>query len=182
MKRLESGIHRRHAVYSMRCVFALAVYCIFTMYAQAANTPSTQLMTHKWTVASGLPQNSIRALTQTSDGYLWIGTPSGLIRFDGVRFTLFNRLNTPILKSERITALHAAPDHRLLIASEGGGLYIYHHGEWTRYSKAEGLSNDNVRAVVIDYQDNLWVGTDYGLNKISAAGITHYTTTHGLYS
>ncbi len=42
-----------------------------------------------WQTEEGLPQNAIQAITQTRDGYLWVGTPVGLVRFDGVRFTVF---------------------------------------------------------------------------------------------
>ena len=52
--------------------------------------------THKiWKTEQGLPQNSAWALCQTHDGYLWIGTEEGLVRYDGARFTVFNKLNTP---------------------------------------------------------------------------------------
>jgi ligand-binding sensor domain-containing protein len=53
-----------------------------------------------------LPHHSIRALAQTSDGYLWVGTLGGLARFDGVWFTSFNSGNTPGLKSSRIVSLY----------------------------------------------------------------------------
>src|ERR1043165_4445690 len=66
-----------------------------------------------WTADSGLPQNSVRAIVQTRDGYLWVGTLDGLARFDGVRFTVFNRANSPGLSGNRITALHEAADGAL---------------------------------------------------------------------
>src|SRR5258708_27510458 len=53
----------------------------------------------------GLPQNSVIAITQTRDGYLWLGTLNGLVRFDGVRFTVFDESNTPGLSSGRIVLL-----------------------------------------------------------------------------
>ena len=46
-----------------------------------------------WTTDNGLPQNSVNAIVQTHDGYLWLGTYGGLVRFDGVRFTTFNTVN-----------------------------------------------------------------------------------------
>jgi signal transduction histidine kinase/ligand-binding sensor domain-containing protein len=47
-----------------------------------------------WTKADGLPDNQVQAILQTRDGYLWISTRSGLARFNGQKFTVFNRLNT----------------------------------------------------------------------------------------
>jgi ligand-binding sensor domain-containing protein len=55
-----------------------------------------------WTTEDGLPQNSILAITQTRDGYLWLGTWGGLARFDGVRFTVFDRINTREINSNFI--------------------------------------------------------------------------------
>src|SRR5882672_8478845 len=55
-----------------------------------------------WETDDGLPQNSVISMTQTRDGYLWLGTLNGLVRFDGIRFTVFDENNTPGLKSSRI--------------------------------------------------------------------------------
>src|ERR1044072_5944079 len=71
-------------------------------------------ITH-WTSDQGLTQNTVLSLAQTRDGYLWVGTPGGLARFDGVRFTLFDRSNTPELESESIQALAEDADGALWI-------------------------------------------------------------------
>ena len=52
-----------------------------------------------WKVEDGLPQGSVRSVTQTKDGYLWIATWNGLARFDGIKFTIFHSANTPALLS-----------------------------------------------------------------------------------
>ncbi len=49
----------------------------------------------RWTVEDDMPQNRVTCLQQSHDGYLWVGTWSGLARFDGLRFTKFNKFNTP---------------------------------------------------------------------------------------
>ncbi len=72
-----------------------------------------------WTVESGLPQNTINALAQTDDGYLWIGTPAGLVRFDGVRFMTFTGKDTLALKSAQVLALHEAENEVLWIGTDG---------------------------------------------------------------
>ncbi len=50
----------------------------------------TEYVSRVWQTENGLPQNAVQAIVQTRDGYLWLGTPAGLVRFDGVRFTVFN--------------------------------------------------------------------------------------------
>jgi len=58
-----------------------------------------------WETDDGLPQNSVIAMTQTRDGYLWLGTLNGLARFDGIRFTVFKASDTSGLPSSRIVSL-----------------------------------------------------------------------------
>src|SRR5436309_12840649 len=68
----------------------------------------------RWTMDQGLPQNRISCLKQTRDGYLWLGTWFGLARFDGVRFTVFDKFNTPELVNDAINALAKDTDGTLL--------------------------------------------------------------------
>lgn len=134
-----------------------------------------------WTIESGLPQNTVNALVQAQEGYVWIGTPAGLARFDGVQFKIFSRRNTPALKNDRILALHEDGNKVLWIGTDGGGLCSYHNGVWKSYTTQDGLSNNHVRAIVSDWQGNLWAGTEYGLNRLSIDGLKVYTTQDGLY-
>src|SRR5207247_5735394 len=83
-----------------------------------------------WRMQDGLPQNRIQAISQTPDGYLWIGTPEGLVRFDGARFFLFDRSNTPAFRDDSILALIPSRNGGLWIGTEGGGLLHYRNGEF----------------------------------------------------
>src|SRR4030088_260693 len=87
-----------------------------------ALSPATEYSKRVWRTDDGLPQNKIQVITQTSDGYLWIGTSGGLVRFDGVRFVVFDRSNTPALGDDSILSLCPARDGSLWIGTEGGGL------------------------------------------------------------
>ena len=74
--------------------------------ARAQSVVATpEYVRENWTVADGLPINTITAIVQTRDGYLWLGTNDGVVRFDGVRFTVYNADNTPELPSNRIISL-----------------------------------------------------------------------------
>src|SRR5271157_3905887 len=68
--------------------------------------------THYWLREDGLPQNTVTAVVQTRDGFIWISTYSGLARFDGVRFTEFDS-STPGLASGRVTSLFESDDGAL---------------------------------------------------------------------
>ncbi|MEO7098290.1 MAG: two-component regulator propeller domain-containing protein, partial [Luteolibacter sp.] len=75
-----------------------------------------------WGVEEGLPSNRVTSLTQTPDGYLWVGTLGGLARFDGVRFTTFHAENTPGLESDRVDALFTARDGNLWVGLDRRGV------------------------------------------------------------
>jgi ligand-binding sensor domain-containing protein/two-component sensor histidine kinase len=120
-----------------------------------------------WRIEDGLPQNRIRALCQTPDGYLWIGTAEGLARFDGVRFAIFDQSNTPTLHDDGILALTVGRDGTLWIGTEGGGLVSYKSGAFRAFGPNDGLTNGFVRRVYEDRRQTLWVGTDRGFFRLA---------------
>jgi ligand-binding sensor domain-containing protein/signal transduction histidine kinase len=121
---------------------------------------------HIWQASDGLPEQTVQAFAQTRDGYLWIGTSGGLVRFDGVHFTVFDRQNTPALHENSIFCLMVSRDGALWIGTEGGGLARYAQGEFRSWTTREGLSNDFVRTLAEDAEGNIWAGTDNGLLRL----------------
>lgn len=124
----------------------------------------SQYIIDHWQVKDGLPQNSINAIVQTLDGYLWIGTYEGLVRFNGKTFTVFDRSNTPQLQSNRITSLCADTKGRLWIGSYGGGIVLYDQsGFHTPLRDTAVGMYINIGAMTIDPHDRLWVATERGV-------------------
>lgn len=163
-------------------IFSFQIVFLFTdLFALHPTKDLNEYLIRTWTTGSGLTHNTIEALVQTHDGYIWIGTPSGLSRFDGVQFKTFTRWNTPALKNDRILALYEDREGVLWIGTDGGGLCSYENGCWKNTTDKDGLSNNHVRAITGDWQGNLWVGTEYGLNRLSMDGFTIYTAKDGLY-
>lgn len=109
-----------------------------------------------WTTDDGLPQNIVRDLYQTPDGYLWIATLDGLARFDGVRFTIFNTANTPGLVSNRL-GLVGVPNGDLWIPTEGGDLMRYSHGRFVTLGTAQGVNRQAVRGLSADAEGRVWI-------------------------
>ena len=101
--------------------------------------PSTDYVRENWTVADGLPINTINAIIQTRDGYLWLGTNDGVVRFDGVRFTVYNAGNTPQLPSNRIVSLYQDRAGALWVLTEQQHLIRYLHGHFTHIDASRGL-------------------------------------------
>jgi ligand-binding sensor domain-containing protein/signal transduction histidine kinase len=132
-----------------------------------------------WNSEDGLPQNSVNAIVQTRDGYLWLGTQEGLVRFDGVRFTVFDKRNTEAITNSFVTALREDRQGTLWIGTRDG-LIQYRDEQFVR---REGLSNQIVRAIYEDRAGRLWVGTDGGgLNRLTDGQVTTFTTANGLSS
>jgi PAS domain S-box-containing protein len=132
-----------------------------------------------WQTEDGLPQNSVHALLQTRDGYLWLGTQEGLVRFDGVRFTVFDQRNTPEFKNNHVTALRQTRDGALWIGMNGG-LSRLMDGKFKTYSAEDGLTNELIWAIEEDLDGTVWIGTGGGLNRFKDGVFTSYTTRNGL--
>lgn len=125
-----------------------------------------------WQSADGLPEDFAQALARTPDGYLWIGTSGGLVRFDGVRFVVFNRENQPAFRDDSFYSLLVTKDGALWGGTEGGGLVRYRGGSFRVFGAAEGLTNGFVRVIFEDRDRNLWVGTDNGLFRMRQEALT----------
>jgi len=148
--------------------------------AQAHRKAITQYGHDVWQTEQGLPQNSVQAIVQTRDGYLWLGTQEGLVRFDGVRFTVFDKRNTRQIQHNNIQALIEGRDGSLWIGTSGG-LLRFHSGRFTAYTAQEGLSHNFISSLCEDSQGNLWIGTfGGGLNRFRDGRFTIYTTKDGL--
>ncbi len=151
----------------------IALLAAFSAPSASALDPGRALTQYRhdhWYIEEGLPQSSVEAIFQTRDGYLWLGTQEGLARFDGVRFAVFDRSNTPALRHNRVVALYQDGVGALWIGTEGGGLTRYEGGEFTTRRVADGLPNDRVRAITEDASGQLWIGTDGGLVVVPRQG------------
>jgi ligand-binding sensor domain-containing protein/signal transduction histidine kinase len=138
-----------------------------------------------WQATDGLPEQTVQAFAQTPDGFLWVGTTGGLLRFDGAHFTLFDRQNTPSLHENNIFCLMVSRDGALWIGTEGGGLARYAQGQfrsWTaRDSSArDGISNDFVRALAQDGDGVIWAGTDNGLLRLDGEHFVRVDAVSGI--
>jgi ligand-binding sensor domain-containing protein/signal transduction histidine kinase len=148
------------------CRLAVWLLLFAAGYGAARADSLTGYTRHVWQASDGLPEQTVQAFAQTPDGYLWIGTTGGLVRFDGAHFTVFDRQNTPSLHENSVFCLMVSRDGTLWIGTEGGGLARYAHGRFRSWTTQDGLSNDFVRSLAQDKQGNIWAGTDNGLLKL----------------
>ena len=108
-----------------------------------------------WAADNGLPQNSVRDIVQTRDGYLWLATLDGLVRFDGVRFTVFNKGNSPGIISNRFLHIYEDGQGDLWATTESSGLTRLRQGRFTTYTTLDGLPSNLVSSIGGDGQGNL---------------------------
>ena len=134
----------------------------------------------QWTTDQGLPQNDILAIVQTPDAFLWFATEDGLVRFDGLEFTVFNSNNTPALKVSSIGSLLVDRAGDLWIGTNGGGVARLRRGQFTAFGNKDGLSNDVVNALAEDLSGDIWAGTGAGLNRLHAGIFTTLKVSDGL--
>jgi ligand-binding sensor domain-containing protein/signal transduction histidine kinase len=135
-----------------------------------------------WLTESGLPQNTVHAVAQTSDGYIWIATEEGLARFDGISFTVFDKQNTPQLKSNDIRALLADRKGALWVGTTDGLLRMQ-DGQFASVAAQGKLPDSDIALLYEDASGHLWIATATGLSRLSSGGeIATFNTETGLAS
>jgi ligand-binding sensor domain-containing protein/signal transduction histidine kinase len=143
------------------CLIAMAYFAVSALARVTA--PLHNFTERAWTTVDGLPQETVQAVAQAADRYLWVGTTGGLVRFDGSSFKTFDRHNTPAIRENSIFSLLVARDGSLWIGTEGGGALRYRDGKFEPFANRQGLTNGFVRAILEDAQGVIWLGTDNGL-------------------
>lgn len=122
------------------------------------STFCTNYQVDVWQREDGLPQNSVTTIKQTADGYLWLGTQDGLVRFDGIRFHLFDQNNTPAIKNSRIVQLFEDRQNSLWIGTEQGGIVRFRAGEFTSYAMpSRGTTHNYARVFCSDAEGLFWL-------------------------
>ena len=151
--------------------FLLALACFLSL---AHGADSSGYRFDSWTVDHGLPSNWTLGVQQTPDGFLWMITSGGLVRFDGLQFKVFNRANTPALKSTNFVAFGLLVDHEggLWAGTWQGGAIRYFHGAFTAYTVKEGLPNNHVVRIDEDKAGTIWIFTEPGLSNWKNGKIT----------
>ncbi len=115
----------------------------------------TQYSYDNWTSANGLPTNSLLHLFQDGNGYLWMSGYSGLIRFDGLDFKVFNTRNTPEFKSNVIRNIVEDQNGVIWLSTQGNGLVAYTNGKFIVHGKELGLMH-LYRGLLADDKGRIW--------------------------
>ncbi len=123
-----------------------------------SDVPFTDHVHRHYSDREGLPSNWIYDIVQTRDGYVWIATHNGIVRYDGLRFTVFSRSNTPQLPANDTRVLYQSRDGSLWIGTVGG-LARFRPGRPGTFEKFDVFAGNSVHAILEDSVGNLWIGT-----------------------
>ncbi len=188
--------HLKKAV-NRRAILIKGGWLSIVLWGIFSSTVLSQHSFDTWTTDNGLPQNSVSSILQTRDGYLWFTTTDGLVRYDGMRFTIFNAGNRKDLHTSRFSQLLEDREGNLWILTEDTRLVRYTDGIFTSLSTQEGLpdthgfrirKDEEGRLIVealnrsVRWEEGRFVPYDQGLGKaysgisfpLESGAIWHY--------
>ena len=148
--------------------------CCLLLLAHAIWPAPRQYQIDHWTTENGLPIGGVSGICQTREGYLWLSTFDGLVRFDGVRFTVFDRSNTAGITSNRLETMFCAVNGDFWIGTEGGTVIRRHEGSFQTFSTNDGLPSGPVVGISGDDHGNVWV--------LASGGIVRWQPTQGKFT
>ena len=147
-------------------IIGLTAFLAFASACAKDFSPSLQQLNHRgFTQLEGAPAR-VYALAQTTDGMLWLGTPTGLTRFDGMKFVSYPEQLDDALPSTNIRALLSAPDGGLWIGFTVGGVSFLRNGHLTRYGAFEELHLGTIYRFAYERDGSLLVATSGGLVQL----------------
>ncbi len=132
-----------------------SIFVVFDCRADLPGEPD--YLVQNWQVENGLPQNSVNAVIQTHDGYIWFGTYNGLVRFDGVRFKIFDTDNSPALTNNRITSLFEDSKECLWIGHETGEVTRYVTGQFHPVDINHKSNNAAILSIGENQDGEIWL-------------------------
>jgi ligand-binding sensor domain-containing protein/class 3 adenylate cyclase len=143
---------------------ALLAFGCFCVFGESAETGLAQHVMTIWTDREGLPSDTILDVVQDSDGYVWLASYDGLVRFDGESFTVITPQDGGFDgRSARV--LELAPDGSLWVGTNTAGLYHLKDGIFHHYGLKDGLPDLSVRSIAFDGDGHAWVGTANGVSR-----------------
>jgi ligand-binding sensor domain-containing protein/signal transduction histidine kinase len=143
--------------------FARLLLCVFVSILSAtagvANPFASPFTVDVWGSKEGLPGSAVISTIQTRDGYLWLGTQYGLVRFDGIHFTVFDEENTPGLDNDRIVYLFEDNHTNLWIGTDSGGVALEKDGKIKNFAIGRSGHEGRLVSACEDASGAVWLYT-----------------------
>lgn len=153
-------------------VFLFFLFSISFLTSQSRVSPViwADYVNQVWTAAEGLPGNTVTDLLQKSDGYLYIGTYDGLVRFDGVKFTILNKNTVSDFRCVSARTIFEDTDGNLWVGSNDEGVAKISSSGIEMFTTDNGLPNNSIRDIAQDKSGNIWIGTSNGVVFLTPSG------------
>jgi signal transduction histidine kinase/ligand-binding sensor domain-containing protein len=181
-KRLCFGQDRGVRAAGRRAGVWLVTVCLVLGAARASADPSSgsqRLSFQHWAREDGLPNETVTALLQTKDGYLWVGTAGGLARFDGLRFEPVALPTQSSNGVDAVTSLCEDSSRRLWMGTPTNGIYWFHQGRVRPFGDTSGKMPRSITSLA-ESGKALWVGTSAGLYQVALTNLALAPTLAGL--
>ena len=151
------------------CVLLMMVDIVLAIPTQALDRQKliSQFTHTSWTAKDGVP-GPVRAIAQTPDGYLWLGTEAGLYRFDGLHFIAWEPSFGEQMPGSAVWSLCTSRDGSLWIGFSSGGISQLLNAHLKNYSLADGVPEGGILSIVEDGNGSIWAGGQYGLIKLDS--------------
>lgn len=140
--------------------------------------PLNEYAMRVWTTQHGLPHNSVNAITQSDDGYIWLATWEGPVRYNGRDFRVYDDIRITNMPESGALDVSINPiTEELIVTGPRGGVVMYDGKRWTPLQLGSGYAYESI----VDDQQSVWVATGTGVYRAHASGkVQQYTVKHGL--
>ncbi len=170
---IAGSVARRRRAAGWLCLLACLCLLLSLPALPARAGDGRHFMVSSWTMNDGLPHNLVHVAAQDRDGFIWLGTWEGVVRFNGRHFTLFDRQNTPGMELAGIFKILPEADGGVLFGTIANGVFRYYQGRW-QHLGGEDAHNIQVSALLRDPGDGaLWLASGTRLLRLDAAGRLH---------
>lgn len=143
--------------------------------SRAQVSQSAPFLAHQsWSTEEGLPQASVHAIYQSSDGYLWIATEGGIARFDGVAWKTYTHESNPAFTSDDVSSIAESP-RGVLWFGTSDGLIRMEADSFRRITTGDGLPSSSILSLAADGNGDLLALTTAGLSRLNASGPHTFT-------
>jgi signal transduction histidine kinase/ligand-binding sensor domain-containing protein len=158
---------------SLRAIIFGVSSALFALTSTAQSLPN---LSHQvWSTEEGLPQSSVHAIAQTTDGYIWAGTEAGLVRFDGIQFKVFDQRSVSAMKSSDICCLVAEDRNGLWIGTRNGLVHRTAQG-FAAFDERSGLPSSEIIGLSANPDGSLLVTTSAGSIRWPQSRVVHGTS------
>jgi ligand-binding sensor domain-containing protein/signal transduction histidine kinase len=141
------------------CLLLCLVTLVSRAGAETAGASGSPFIVDAWTSKDGLPENAVISVIQTRDGYLWLGTLNGLVRFDGTHFKVFNEYDTTNLNSDRIVHLFEDSHTNLWVGTDTAGVALVQDGKVKNFDLGRAGHEGRLVSACEDAAGAVWLYT-----------------------